>query len=111
MLLPQDIVVLLKLAISKEEDIPIADLASSLKMSPSQVHESLRRARDGKLLLLDEARGRRRQNKRVVRLALLELLLHGARYVYQPSLGGETRGVPSFGDFAPTTLATGTWRD
>jgi hypothetical protein len=106
MLLPQDIVVLLKLALGTR-DLSTAELAAALGMSPSQVHQSLRRAHESRLLLLGPGRGRKRQSKQVQRQALLELLLHGVRYVYPAKVGGETRGVPTFGQFAPTVFESG----
>ncbi len=104
MLLPQDIVVLLKLALGSKADLSTAELAATIGMSPSQVHQSLGRAREGRLLLLGPGGGRKRQTKQVQRQALLELLLHGVRYVYPAKTGGETRGVRTFGQFAPTVF-------
>ena len=103
MLRPQDIAILLKLA-KEDPYVPLTRLATAVALTPAQVQQSLRRAAEGHLVRLGPHRGRSPQLKEVNRLALLELVLHGVRYVYPARLGGETRGVPAFAQFAPTVF-------
>lgn len=65
------------------------DLAGALGLSLSASHRSVRRLQSSGLLLP----GARRVN----RSALIEFLVHGARYAFPPSLGPEVRGVPTAG--------------
>jgi hypothetical protein len=107
MLLPQDLFVLAGLAIWESEALTTAQLAGRLQITPSQTHLGLKRAEASHLVVLGPARGRQRQSKRLHRAAFSELLVHGVRYVYPAVMGGETRGVPTFGRFAPTSFAAG----
>lgn len=84
---PQDLLVVLKLAVQNSDEWSYGSLAVALGMSPSEVHGAVRRA--GQARLLDSKR--RRPN----RAALLEFLLHGVRYVFVPERGGITRGLPT----------------
>jgi hypothetical protein len=68
------------------------DLAGALGLSLSASHRSVQRLLMSGLLLP----GARRVN----RSALLEFLVHGARYAFPPSLGPEVRGVPTGGALA-----------
>lgn len=86
MLKSQDIVVLLKLA-AQQPDWTFEKVAAELDLSPSAVHRSLDRA--GQAGLYDARR------KAVNRVALLEFLAHGARYVFPAVRQGEARGVPT----------------
>ena len=86
MLKAQDIVVLLKL-VSQAPDWTFGQIAEELGLSASAVHRSLERAeRSG---LYDSKR------RQVNRAALLEFLLHGARYVFPAVRQGEARGIPT----------------
>jgi hypothetical protein len=86
MLKPQDIVVLLKLAEQKEA-WTFGEIAAALDLSPSAVHRSLERAQLAGLY--DPVR------KSVNRVALLEFLVHGAKYVFPVVRQGEARGIPT----------------
>ena len=86
MLKPQDVVVLLKLAVCGEA-WSYPSLASALGMSSSEVHGAIRRANESGLLNLSA----RRPNKH----ALAEFLIHGLRYVFPAERGGITRGLPT----------------
>ncbi len=83
---PQDLLLALKLAVLPE--VPsLAELGGSLGLSASQCHAALRRAAtcglvDGK-------------SRRVRQAALLEFLVHGAKYVFPARRGPLTRGVPT----------------
>jgi hypothetical protein len=83
-LIPQDLVVVLKLAL--EPGLTFQQLASSLHLSVSAVHRSVTRAKAAGLLLAD-----RQPN----RPAILEFVLHGARYAFPAVRGRMTRGMPT----------------
>jgi hypothetical protein len=87
MLKPQDILVLLKLSIEPERATYLR-LAQQLHLNPSEVHASVKR-RAAHLLLGPL------EQERVNRSGLLELLLHGLRYVFPAEKGALTRGVPT----------------
>jgi hypothetical protein len=94
----QDIALLLKLSLSKETTLS-KDLARELYLSPSEVSKSLQRSKEAGLLYLSGA------EKRVNRTALLELLVHGLRYVFPPQRGGLTRGLPTGASVAPLSAS------
>ncbi len=81
---PQDLVVALKLAI--QPGLTFQKLADSLGLSVSAAHRSVTRARAAGLLLAG-----RQPN----RYALLEFVLHGARYAFPAVRGRMTRGMPT----------------
>jgi hypothetical protein len=83
----QDILVLLKLIASDARSTTYRSLASSLCMSLSEIHASLKRAAESGLLNpLDRVPNRQ---------ALLELLIHGLKYVFPAKRGRTTRGLPT----------------
>jgi hypothetical protein len=86
MLKAQDIIVLLKL-VDQQAGWTFEGVAVALDLSPSVVHRSLDRAKQAGLYNA----GRRKVN----RGALLEFLVHGARYVFPPVRQGEARGIPT----------------
>ena len=83
----QDVLVLLKLAAHDDGSFTYAGLAQALGMSASEVHAATRRAATAGLF---NAQTRTTHHK-----ALLELLVHGLRYVFVPDRGGLTRGIPT----------------
>jgi len=86
MLRPQDILVLLKLALWGSNwtfDL----LAHELGLSASAVHRSVQRAAAAGLY--DPS------SREVNPSALEEFLVHGLRYVFPPQWGGEARGIPT----------------
>ena len=85
-LLPQDVVVLAKLVSSGGTRPAIAQLASDLFLSPSQVHASLKR--------LERARLAEAQSGRPILRAVEEFLIHAVKYVFPAQRGETTRGVP-----------------
>lgn len=91
----QDIAILLKLSLAKGKPTLSKDLARELFLSPSEISKSLQRSREAGLIYLSDT------DKRVNRIALLELLLHGMRYVFPPQKGGLTRGVPTGASVEP----------
>jgi hypothetical protein len=91
---PQDLLVLLKLLVLGDQHRTFAELASDLGMSASEVHGSVGRAMEARLIYVAE------DNLRVSKAALKDFVLHGARYTFPPVYGAATRGVPT-GHAAP----------
>jgi DNA-binding Lrp family transcriptional regulator len=87
MLLPQDVLVLLKLVTYAGRRPPMAQMAGDLALSPSQVHASLKRLERSRLIAptTNEPHAR----------AVEEFLLHGVKYAFPTSRGEATRGVPT----------------
>jgi hypothetical protein len=83
---PQDLFVCVHLALVPTGKSSYAQIAESLHMPVSTVHRALQRAVAAKLL--DD-------NNQAIRPNLLELLVHGVRYVFYVKSGSETRGVPT----------------
>ncbi len=86
---PQDLLVVLKLWVSKGQGWTYPALAKALKMSTSEVHGAVKRAHAAGLLI--EPKAEARPNPK----ALLEFLLHGVRYAFAPDRGERTRGIPT----------------
>jgi len=84
---PQDVVILLKLVVWNVSDWSYALLAQEIFMSSSEVHAGIQRAIAARLI--DESR------RMPVISALNEFLIHGIKYVYLPSRGSLTRGMPT----------------
>lgn len=81
---PQDLVVALKIAALSGELWSYPGLASALGMSASGVHESVHRASRAGLVSAE---------RRAVRAALEEFLVHGLKYAFPPERGRATRGM------------------
>jgi len=90
MLRPQDLVVLIRLALESGPSPSYAALAAELGMTASEVHAAVERAVAAQLAVKG-ADGK----APVVRAALRLFLQHGARYCFPASRGGMTRGVPT----------------
>jgi len=84
-LLPQDVVVLAKLVSYGGQRPPIAQVASDLALSPSQVHASLKRLERSRLI---DA-----QTGRPLLKAVEEFFLHGVKYAFPAHRGEATRGM------------------
>ncbi len=85
---PQDILVLLRLLIWKEDRSWIfSELAKDLGMSQSEVHQALKRAKACDLY--DPLTRRPKRN------FLLEFLSHGIRFVFPSQVNGVVKGVPT----------------
>jgi DNA-binding Lrp family transcriptional regulator len=84
---PQDVYVVLKIVADGSRRAPYSHLALELVMSPSEVHASVRRARESGLL-----HGPDFENRPNV-AALEEFLSHGLKYVFPAERGEPTRGV------------------
>ena len=84
---PQDIVVLLKIAAKGKKPWLMKDLSNELNISASEVSESIHRSVIAGLIAPDK--------KHLMKLALLEFLEHGLRYVYPQQAGALVRGMPT----------------
>ena len=84
---PQDIVMLLKLAVEPETKWSYNQLAYELRMSSSEIHKGIKRAAQARLFDSHLKRPRRK--------ALEEFLVHGVKYAYPPDIGTMTRGIPT----------------
>ena len=84
---PQDVVMLLKLAIEPRTNWIYSQLAHELCMSASEIHKGIKRATQAGLF-----DGHYRLPKRK---ALEEFLVHGVKYAYPPDIGTMTRGIPT----------------
>ncbi len=82
---PQDIVILLKIAAKGDTPWLMKHLASELKISPSEVSESINRSMLAGLLAEDK--------QSLMKNALLEFLRHGLRYIFPQQPGGMVRGM------------------
>lgn len=82
---PQDVIILLKLAIVGDEGSRIKDLSLNLYISASEVSESINRSSIAGLLL---------PNSRVVnKEPFLKFLEHGLQYVFPAQLGPVMKGI------------------
>jgi hypothetical protein len=84
---PQDVAILLKICTLPVSNWSLAGLANSLRISLSEVSESLNRSQLAGLL--DASK------KQVNRLNLFDFLTHGLRYVYPAQPGSRVRGIPT----------------
>jgi hypothetical protein len=90
---PQDVVILLKIiALGKNRWFQIS-LAESLGISQSEVSKSLMRSKYAGFL--DP------QGKHVMKIALMEFLQYGIRYVFPQKPGSVLRGVPTSHSVSP----------
>ncbi|MFH1993253.1 MAG: hypothetical protein ABIK98_12770 [Pseudomonadota bacterium] len=86
-LLPQDILIMIKLALSASRDWSYNTIAYELGMSPSMAFSGVKRASQARLF--DPNR------RRPLRKALEEFLIHGVKYSFPPDIGSLTRGIPT----------------
>lgn len=90
---PQDVVVLLKIVAMGYKEWFHHSLADEIGISQSEVSQSLNRSMEAGLI--DQSR------KKVMRMALLEFLLYGIRYVFPQKPGAVVRGIPTAHSAAP----------
>lgn len=83
----QDVMVVLKLLLDGERAAPYAVLASELGMSASEVHASVGRLREGRLVS--------EEGRRVMRKALRDFLVFGLSPVFPAKEGELARGIPT----------------
>lgn len=84
---PQDVAILLKVISLNSPQWQLANLANSLRISISEISESLNRSRFASLIDYNK--------KQVNRQNLLEFLEHGVRYVFPQEAGAMVRGIPT----------------
>jgi hypothetical protein len=84
---PQDIAILLKIVSLGDSPWNIAELSHQLKISISEISESLNRSMLAGLI--------DHRKKKVNRLNLIEFLEHGFKYVFPQQPGAMVRGVPT----------------
>lgn len=84
---PQDVAILLKIIAIDSESWQLSGLANSLRISISEISESLNRSRIAGLIDYNK--------KKVNRQNLVEFLEHGVRYVFPQELGTMVRGIPT----------------
>lgn len=84
---PQDILILLQLITLQGKKWTQNDLAKALKISQSEVAESLMRLKRAKLL--------NDETKEPVRTSLYEFLIYGIQYVFPAEPGTIVRGLPT----------------
>lgn len=90
---PQDVVVLLKVIALNNDNWQQIPLAQSVKMSQSEVSQSVARSRYAGLL--DDS------GKRVMRQALMDFLQYGLAVVFPVKPGAVVRGLPTAHSAAP----------
>jgi len=86
-LLPQDVLLMMKLAFSCPPKWTYNAVAYELEMSPSMAHAGIKRA--GIAGLFDP------QERRPLKRAMEEFLIHGVKYAFPAEIGTVTRGVPT----------------
>jgi hypothetical protein len=84
---PQDVVILLKIIALDAENWQQLPLAKALKMSQSEVSQSVARSKYAGLL---DGKG-----KKVMRLSLMNFLQHGLAFVFPQKPGPVVRGMPT----------------
>ena len=84
---PQDIVIMLKIVASKNENWTNSDMAYQLKISGSEISEALNRC---KIAGLIDSR-KRKVNTR----SFLEFLIYGLKYVFPAEPGAMVKGIPT----------------
>lgn len=90
---PQDILLLLKLISINDNSWKQKDVAEALGMSQSEVSESVARSKYSGLLDL--------KGKKVMKLAFMDFLQFGLKYVFPQKPGPVVRGVPTSHSAAP----------
>ncbi len=90
MLKPQDIVVALKLCGYAPNARPsYGAIATTLKMSASEIHSAVQRLKNSRLLHGSE------MDEKPNLSSIEEFLIHGVKYAFPAERGGMTRGMPT----------------
>ncbi|MEG4294710.1 hypothetical protein Q5692_38790 [Microcoleus sp. C2C3] len=87
MLKPQDILAILKVHSWNSTNWTYSSLAQSLGMSASEVHAALERSEAAGLYYGSE--------RKILKQAVFEFLVHGLRYVFYAQPGPLSRGLPT----------------
>jgi len=84
---PQDIIILLKIILIKDNNWRNIDIANDLQISPSEVSEALNRCKIARLI---------DSSKRTVRMnSFKEFLIYGLKYVFPAEPGPIVKGIPT----------------
>jgi hypothetical protein len=86
---PFDFVLAVKIAVNRNQDFLLAQLASEFEVSLSTVHAALSRAESARLL------SRSAGFPRALGPALLEFAIHGLKYAFPATIGPAGRGLPT----------------
>lgn len=84
---PQDIVVLLKIIALGDKKWRMKDLATQLKISPSEISEAMDRNKQAGLVNASK--------KKIFKNALYDFLVHGIKYVFPTHPGRMVIGIPT----------------
>lgn len=84
---PQDVAILLKIIALKKQNWQLQPLSNMLRISISEISESLNRSRTSGLIDFNK--------KRPNKLAILEFLEHGVKYVFPQEPGPMVVGLPT----------------
>jgi hypothetical protein len=87
---PQDLLVLFKVACNRNQLFTYARLGSELGISASESHSCVKRAEAARLAAHQDG-----ANLSVLRSALIEFVIYGAKYAFPSSMGSVTRGMPT----------------
>jgi predicted transcriptional regulator len=90
---PQDIAILLKIAALGSRKWLMKDIANELYISASEVSESLNRSVYAGLIAADK--------QQIMKMAFLDFLRYGLKYVYPQKVGAIVRGMPTAYSAAP----------
>src|SRR6056297_211434 len=85
----------LKLFVLGGKPMSYADLARSMRLSQYEAHAAVQRLTAARMVIEPP------DGRRLVKAALAEFLIHGARYAFPPVAGGPTIGVPTAYAAAP----------
>lgn len=86
---PQDLLLVLKVAVNADRGFLLVNLASELGIAVSLIHGSASRAEQARLL------SRASGTIRISRPAVREFVVHGAKYCFPGQLGAMVRGLPT----------------
>lgn len=84
---PQDVLILLKVAVAENRDWRQMDIAHELSISQAETANALERLR--RAGLVDESK------RKIFRLATFEFLAHAIKYIYPAQIGSFVRGMPT----------------
>lgn len=85
----------LKLSLLRDNQVSYAALAKAMRLSPYEAHAAVQRLGAARLVVSGV------EGNEIARSALLEFLLHGARFAFPPVVGEPTIGVPTAHGTAP----------
>jgi hypothetical protein len=88
---PQDVLLLLKIIVSKNGSWRIIDLAHDLEISPSEITHGLERLKLSGLIDSEK--------RTPFKSAALEFLIHGLKYVFPAQMGTISKGIPTAHSF------------